>query len=124
MPDAAVQIWLDKASEDENAVTALRSARLWGPAAYHVQQSAEKYLKAAITAIGGSPPKTHDLHHLLSLVTNAPHKEVDDAANLLTIYAWLTRYPGAPPISELHVEEAVARLAVIKPFALAVIASH
>ena len=33
--------------------------------AYHCQQAAEKYLKAALVAYGGRPPHTHNLRALL-----------------------------------------------------------
>ena len=94
---------------------------MWGPAAYHIQQSAEKFLKAAITSRGNIPPKTHDLVHLVSLVSATCDKEVEEAANLTTVYAWLTRYPGAPPIGEHHIDDAVGRLKVIKSWALSMI---
>ena len=41
---------------------------LIGPAAFHVQQSIEKSLKAAIVLNGQEPPKIHDLKRLPGLV--------------------------------------------------------
>ena len=122
MPSSATQEWLDKALEDEQAVEALKARSLWGPASYHIQQSAEKFIKAALVEAGIAPPLTHDLDDLLGLFPGpVPSVAVQSAGALLTQYAWLTRYPGAPPIAEYHVIQAEQELAQIKAWALSVI---
>jgi HEPN domain-containing protein len=120
MPDSATQEWLGKAAEDERVVELVVGARgPWGMAAYHVQQAAEKYIKAALVEAGVAPPKSHDLEQLLALhpVPDASG-EVRHAAAMLSAYAWLTRYPGGPTIAESDVTTAGAHLAVIKTWVL------
>jgi hypothetical protein len=41
------------------------------PFGFHAQQATEKLLKAAIKALGGEYPLTHDLHRLVLLVDQA-----------------------------------------------------
>ncbi len=126
MPDPAVQEWLEKASEDEETVIVLlASGGPWAPAAYHVQQAAEKRIKAALVAAGVAPPKSHDLPQLLSLIPGgAPNTAVEIAASMTSAYAWLTRYPGAPPIDKQHVEKAMEHLAEITFWCNEVIAAN
>ncbi len=123
MPDKATQAWSDKAAEDEQVVAAIRRAGgPWSAAAYHVQQAAEKYIKAALVQSGIAPPRTHDLPDLLDKFTLAPIPfEVGQAADALTIYAWLTRYPGGPPVAEADLNAAEIDLAVLKAWALSII---
>lgn len=123
MPSDAVQGWLEKAAEDEQVVAVIRAASgPWAQAAYHVQQAAEKRVKAALVASGIAPPKTHDLAQLVNLFPgDDPPESVQESAAMLSAYAWLTRYPGAPPIEETHVSEAEAHLAAIRAWTAEVI---
>ena len=69
---ASTREWVAKAEEDFLAATALNRRRLkplWSVVAFHVQQTVEKYLKARLEEAGCGVPKTHDLLHLLNLVT-------------------------------------------------------
>lgn len=87
-------------------------------AAYHVQQAAEKLIKAVLVDAGVAPPKSHDLTHLLGLHPGTPAPTaVQSAAAMTSAYAWLTRYPGAPPIDEHHVQQAQAYLRDIEQWA-------
>ncbi len=54
---------------------------------FHVQQAAEKSLKAWLAGIGRIPPKTHDLQHLLTLL----HSSGQDVEHL-RIIAQLTSF--------------------------------
>ena len=121
MPGKAAQDWLDKAAEDDLVVTLIRNnSGPWPLAAYHVQQASEKYIKAVLVESGIPPPKSHDLPYLLSLVKAVqPPTGVAIAASMVSAYAWLTRYPGAPPITEPNVAQAEADAATIKAWALA-----
>jgi HEPN domain-containing protein len=123
MPNSHAQEWLDKAAEDEQVIAAIRSAgKPWSLAAYHVQQAAEKYIKAALVEAGVAPPRTHDLPKLLGLYPGvAPSTVVQASASMLSAYAWLTRYPGAPPIAEHNVAKAETHLTEIKTWAMSVI---
>lgn len=125
MPDKATQAWTDKAAEDEQVVAAIRKAGgPWPAAAYHVQQAAEKYVKAALVSAGIAPPRSHDLPDLLDKFTMGPVPvEVEQAADALTIYSWLTRYPGGPTVTEANLTTAESDLAAIKSWALSVISA-
>ena len=120
MPSAATREWLTKASEDEQVVSALKHSNgPWSMAAYHVQQAAEKYIKAALVEKGVAPPKSHDLVQLLGLLPTSPGQSVESAAAKLSPYAWITRYPGAPPVTESEFLQAEADLQTIVRWAIA-----
>jgi HEPN domain-containing protein len=63
---------------------------------FHSQQAVEKLLKAKIVVLGREVPRSHDLAHLLGLVTDRePLWEAwRTAMNELTSYAVEFRYPG------------------------------
>jgi HEPN domain-containing protein len=118
MPSKAAQAWLDKAEEDEAVINLIVGAGgPWSMAAYHVQQAAEKYIKAVLVESGIAPPKSHDLTHLSGLLKKSPPLDVLNAAAMTSAYAWLTRYPGAPPFDEPQVRQAIADLSVISAWA-------
>ena len=96
---ASTREWVTKAEEDFLAATALslrRKKPLWNIVAFHIQQTVEKYLKARLEEAGLNLPKTHDLLHLLNLVTPVEPlwASYRSAFSLLVSYAVLTRYPG------------------------------
>jgi HEPN domain-containing protein len=94
-------------------------------AAYHIQQAAEKYLKAALVASGVAPPRTHDLVQLLSLIPGTPASQiVQKAATMITSFAWLTRYPGASKIDATHISDGNVNLEEIKRWVDSSIASR
>lgn len=123
MPDSGIQAWLERAVEDEQVVAILKAAGgPWGIAAYHVQQAAGKRIKAALVSAGVAPPKTHDLPQLLSLLPGSTIPEdVELAAAMTSAFAWLTRYPGAPPMDEELVAEAERHLGTIREWTTSVI---
>lgn len=88
---------------------------LVGPAAYHVQQAAEKLIKGLLVAAGTSFRKTHDLDELAEQAALHYPKLGDhlDACRPLTIWSTIYRYPGLDddlgPISS-EVAEALTRL--------------
>jgi HEPN domain-containing protein len=97
---ASTREWVTKAEEDSLAATALNRRRLkplWSVVAFHVQQTVEKYLKARLEEAGCGVPKTHDLLHLLNLVTPVEPlwSAYQSAFSLLVSYAVQTRYPGS-----------------------------
>ena len=68
-------------------------------AAYHLQQAAEKLIKAMLVAQDVDPPHTHDLRKLVPLLTEASSRRFDCSELIpLTKYAYAFRYPreGAP----------------------------
>jgi HEPN domain-containing protein len=95
--------WVAKAEEDFLAASALNRRRkrpLWNVVCFHVQQTVEKYLKARLEEAGHGIPKTHDLLHLLNLVTafEPLWSAYQSAFSLLVSYAVQTRYPGSSVI--------------------------
>ena len=101
MPSSFTQEWLNKAEEDEQVtLLVMNSGGPWGMAAYHIQQTTEKFIKAALVEAEVAPPKTHDLEQLLQLhPTFTSDTSVQQAASMLSAYAWLSRYPGVPVFS-------------------------
>ena len=112
-----IRTWREKADEDEAVVTLIRAAGgPWSMAVYHSQQAAEKLVKALIVAKGSVPPRTHDVALLLQLpiFSDAVPTAVMEAAENLTGYAWLTRYPGGPVTTKATAEDAFADVGVIR----------
>ena len=100
--------WLRKADKDlklaqDNAADPYH----YDSVAYHCQQAAEKYIKAALVAHGARYPHTHGLRALLDeLNTQQPVSEEQyAAAAFLNPFSVLTRYPTEndlePPTPEL-----------------------
>jgi HEPN domain-containing protein len=94
------QEWLARAELDlQLAERALRiPPALAGGAAYHVQQAAEKALKAFLAAHDEPFPLTHNLTVLLPLceALDAGFGRFSSTARSLTPYATQFRYPGGP----------------------------
>ncbi|MBX3110366.1 MAG: HEPN domain-containing protein [Fimbriimonadaceae bacterium] len=86
--------WLTKARQDERAAEILHGA---GGArslvAYHLQQAAEKRMKAEMAAMGLRPRKTHDLEEIAVALERPVTDEVMEALRSLSTLAWMTRYP-------------------------------
>jgi HEPN domain-containing protein len=120
MPGNSAQSWLQKAKEDETVVAVIANAGgPYGIAAYHVQQAAEKYLKAALVSVGITPPRSHDLVQLLSLLSpETVSEEVLDAAGSLSVFAWMTRYPGGPEIESHDLVKAQQEFDLLKTWVL------
>jgi len=75
---------------------------------FHLQQAAEKYLKAFLTLMDQQPPHTHDLQALRSLVAliDADLAEQVQPLGALNPFAVIYRYPGdAPNVDRDHLEE-------------------
>ncbi len=90
--------WIEKAEGDWDAAQRLYRARKrpnYDAACFHVQQCAEKYLKAKLNEAGIVPPKTHNLSDLLDDVLPAEPTwaALRPVLIALTKYAVLYRYP-------------------------------
>lgn len=112
--------WVEKADEDwATANTLLRRKKPFTSIiCFHLQQSAEKYLKAILVLKGSAFPKTHDLTALSKMCeANGILLGMDeDNLDILSGYAVATRYPGAePPLDDTH--DAVETTKAIRRFA-------
>jgi HEPN domain-containing protein len=92
-----VNQWIARAQADLAAAEALavHESGLWSIVAFHCQQSAEKFIKAALTARQIEFRKTHDILVLLDRL-NGINTELTDAlkpAEALTVYGVQARYP-------------------------------
>src|SRR5215210_5159423 len=112
--------WVEKAEEDWIAANSLlrRKKPFTGIICFHLQQSAEKYLKAILVLKGSAFPKTHDLSALSKMCEeNGVLVGMDeDNFDILSAYAVATRYPGAePPLDDtrdaLQTTKAIRRFA-------------
>lgn len=101
-----VKAWVAKAQKD---LVAARDALKRGEnytdvVCFHVQQSAEKVLKACLVWFEIEFPKTHRLEVLLDLIAqkDASLEDRRDAIESLTPYAVETRYPefSLPSLAE------------------------
>lgn len=111
MSAEVVQEWLAGAQADLNA--AWNCAH--GPkdaltaAPYHVQQAAEKLIKAFLIAQGIDPPYTHELGALVRLVPIAEWRGRLGSLTRFAVYATAFRYPGEEPAEPIpSVQEIVA----------------
>jgi HEPN domain-containing protein len=69
---ASTREWVLKAEEDFAAASSLNRRRkkpLSNIVCFHAQQAVEKYLKARLEEASQPVPKTHDLLHLLNLLS-------------------------------------------------------
>lgn len=91
--------WIEKAEGDWDIAQRVYRARKrpnYDAACFHVQQCAEKYLKARLNEAGIVINKTHNLSDLLDDVLPAEPTwaTLRPVLNVLTKYAVLYRYPG------------------------------
>lgn len=103
-----VELLLHKAEQDERTLEILLShdSAPVESIGFHAQQAAEKLLKAAIKALGGEYPMTHDLWRLLRQLAQAGVEVPDDvrAARELTPYAGGLRYDALPDDGSAQVD--------------------
>jgi len=93
--------WVRKAEHDlEAAAVVLKTGRKapTDTICFHVQQCAEKYLKALLVLHGIPFPKTHDISELVASLPAKcrPPLEIE-VQRQLTRYATISRYPGDYP---------------------------
>ena len=112
--------WVEKAEEDWVTANTLlkRKKPFTSIICFHLQQSAEKYLKAILVLKGSPFPKTHDLNALSKMCeeNGVPIGMDEDNLDILSGYAVATRYPGAePPLDDTR--DALRTTRVIRRFA-------
>jgi HEPN domain-containing protein len=116
MPRPEPTQWLAKAAADLAAARFLRqSVDLPREiAAFHYQQAAEKAIKGLLIESGITPPRSHDIRSLVALLPNQSGLDLD-AADELTPFAVLARYPGfgsQPEVSLLECFDAFVAFCV------------
>lgn len=107
-----VRSFLALAREDLQASDRLRPTH-GRPAAFHLQQAAEKLVKAVLAAEGGTSPRGRHIGALAALLPEAHPWRADlMALDRLTVYATALRYPtpnGDLPAAPVDHELAAAR---------------
>ena len=102
--------WLEEARSDL-ALAESRSDRpvKWAHRCFHLQQAAEKAVKAVLVSHGIDPPRTHNIGTLLDRLSgDMPTPPSAEAIGDLSRFAAVTRYPGSyEPITEEHYREAL-----------------
>jgi len=100
---AVLAEWVAKAEND--MVSAIQISKLGANAptdtlCFHAQQCVDRYLKALLVLQGTRVPKIRDLTALVKLLHEPlrPSVPVSELTQL-TMYAVLTRYPGAEDVS-------------------------
>ena len=86
--------WLAFADEDLQMAELAFGNSLWNQVCFHPHQCA---LKALVAERGGSPPRTHGLTDLLTLLEAPALDELADELRSLEGYYIPTRYPDALP---------------------------
>jgi len=105
--------WMYKADQDIRSAEALlaQDPPLLHPSCFHMQQAAEKYLKAYLARRQVEFPKTHSIRELLNLVGSVDSELSTSllSASALTPYGVAVRYPGdIPEPTQQETEEALA----------------
>ncbi len=110
MNEDAVRLWIQKAEDDYEAGKLLMqtpSPITW-IVCFHMQQCAEKYLKAYLVFHGKEFPRTHSipvLVHLCAQIERSFHKLKEEGVRELSRYATSIRYgeePYVPDLEEAH----------------------
>lgn len=89
--------WLRFALEDLRMAELAQNEDLFNQTCFHSQQCAEKALKGLAAQQGITPPRTHRLVDILSLLDPAPFGELAMELQLLDRFYLPTRYPDALP---------------------------
>jgi len=111
-----VQEWLAKAEEDWNSARVLLGddTPLVTPSLFHMQQCAEKLLKARLIQKNTPFERRHDLSYLLHLVRETDLQNHARILNELNPFAVEMRYPGDLP--QFSVNEAASMLDKLSHF--------
>jgi HEPN domain-containing protein len=95
-----VETWLTKAEHDLAAARKLGAGvePVLDVAIYHCQQAAEKAVKAFLAFCDEPPLRTHDIRVLVgrAAARDSRFSQWEEAAEQLTPYATMYRYPGEP----------------------------
>ena len=119
VPPDASEDWLQYAADDlEVAHRAMAAPALPTVAFSHAQQCAEKALKAYLLSLGAPRvPRTHDLHHLRTLLVEAGGQVPDDAwIETIDSYPVGVRYPDTVPPTPAEARVAMVAAEAILQF--------
>ncbi len=96
MSESQFEEWVAKAEEDFLAASTLDPDLLASVVCFHCQQSAEKYLKAALARCGAPTHRTHNLIVLNDIVAERDQEfaSLYDELSILNPYSVVVRYPG------------------------------
>lgn len=89
--------WLDFAREDIRMAELALQWDIFNQTCFHSQQCTEKALKSLISSRGTSPPRTHRLVDILSMLEPALLADIANDIQLLDRFYIPTRYPDALP---------------------------
>ncbi|MEI6885337.1 MAG: HEPN domain-containing protein [Bacteroidota bacterium] len=103
-----IRQWLDKAEEDLLVARQLLSMDVIakGAVGFHLQQAAEKFLKAFLFSRSFDPPKTHNIEYLIEQCKTSEPDFSKVVTGNLTDYGVEVRYPGdflEPSLNELQI---------------------
>ncbi len=98
-----ISLWIKKARNDIEAAKILAKAGKLDSAAFHLQQSVEKALKAVYISIHRESPGT--THSLLFLANRTGYKGNRETLKLLTASYFSSRYPDANGMDEYTEDE-------------------
>jgi HEPN domain-containing protein len=120
-PDPEAQLaearrWLSRVEDDLDMVAAALERRRPRPAAYHVQQAAEKLVKALLVLAGAQVPRSHDLGRLIGMAGIGAQLPGDAADRLAALTSWalIARYPDIEDETEPTIEEVSAALPLVR----------
>lgn len=89
--------WLQFAQEDLRMAELALEEEIYNQVCFHSQQCVEKALKGLVTHGGATPPRTHRMVDILSLLDPKPLAHVAGDIQLLDRFYIPTRYPEALP---------------------------
>lgn len=107
-------LWIEKAHADLTGARGLLAIDLTELAAFHVQQAAEKTLKAMLVAAAQDILRTHDIDTLATLARTHWPDLLPDPFPLTALSQWYvtTRYPGIDEATPTSTEVTDALAAV------------
>ena len=93
----ATEQWLALARQDLRMAELAFAEGIYNQVCFHAQQCAEKAIKGWLEQGGQTPPRTHRMADLLTLLPSNLMGELSDALGLLDRFYIPTRYPDALP---------------------------
>ncbi len=113
--------WLDHVTRDLDAAWSCSHGErpVYDRAAFHIQQAAEKLVKAALISAGVDPPRFHNIRALIErLPPDFPDRGGYEPLSRFSAYAVAFRYPGEgdpePVPSRAQIEAWIGEIAELK----------